>query len=314
MLNNLFKQKFPFSANYFSNLLEFVFENKRTFPQSIIFEGADTISQYLFSLELARILNCTGDKSQNCDCINCRWIRSFSHPAVNNVSQIHFKGDDDETKTVISSKQAREIEKSLLLSCDYHRFFIFFSSSDYCYDENELNDFRTLNYQTNINYSIQPLNFDTFHPTTPNALLKSIEEPPNKVTFIFLTKSKENILSTIVSRSQVFKLSGDPQKLDYSDIKNLFGNYFNLDYKTGLNLSDEIQKYIKENQMPLCAFLDKFLEYLKDILKQNLQNENIYQKITNDINLINLALKQSRAKLSDKIVLDTLFLSIVRGY
>ena len=34
----------------------------------------------------------------------------------NNVSEIHFKGEGDESKTVISAKQAREVEKSLMLS------------------------------------------------------------------------------------------------------------------------------------------------------------------------------------------------------
>ena len=43
--------------------------------------------------------------------------------------------------------------------------------------------------------------------------MKSIEEPPKRTTFIFLTKSKEEILPTIVSRSQCFKLSGLKEKL-----------------------------------------------------------------------------------------------------
>ena len=130
MFNTYVKNKFPFVCKYFENLLEFVFENKREFPQSLIFEGTDTKSQYLFALELARILNCQKDRAQDCDCINCKWIKSYSHPAINNVSQIHFKPDGDESKTVISVKQAREVEKSLMLSSDYHRFFIFFSSTE----------------------------------------------------------------------------------------------------------------------------------------------------------------------------------------
>ena len=310
MLNSVFKTKFEFAYNYFSELLNLLFENKRKFPQALIFEGADTKTQYLFALELARILNCIGDKSSNCDCINCKWIKTHSHPAINNVSQIHFKGEGDESKTVISAKQAREVEKSLLLSSDYHRFFIFFSSSEKEYEPLELTIFQDLNYSTNINFSIEPLNYSTFHTTTPNALLKSIEEPPEKTTFIFLTKSREEILPTIVSRCQCFKLSGQKENLKYDDILSLISTYPNIDYKVAFDISDNIQKHIKENEVDTELVLNKILEYLKDLLKQN---SNSSLKINNDIKIINDAIKQSRANMSDKIVLDTMLLRLARG-
>lgn len=311
MLNPLFKEKFEFAHNYFSELLNLVFENKRKFPQALIFEGADTKTQYLFALELARILNCEKDRSIDCDCINCKWIRTHSHPAINNVSEIHFKGEGDESKTVISAKQAREVEKSLLLSSDYHRFFIFFSSGEKEYDPFELKIFQDLNYSTDINFEIKPLNYSTFHTTTPNALLKSIEEPPQRTTFVFLTKSREEILPTIVSRCQIFKLSGLKEKLDYSDISPLISSYPNIDYKTSFDVSDNIQKYIKENEIKLELVLNKILEYLKDLLKQNPQ---MTLKINQDIKIINDAIKQNRANMSDKIILDTMFLRLARGY
>ena len=309
MLNQFFKNKFKFTYDYFSTLLDFVSKNERKFPQAIIFEGADTKAQYLFALELARILNCIGNKSSSCECINCKWIKSHSHPAINNVSQIHFKGEDDETKTVISVKQAREIEKNLTLSSDFHRFFIFFSSSEKTYEEGELVDFEKLNYNSNINFSIQPLTYKTF-----NALLKSIEEPPEKTTFIFLTKSREDILPTIVSRCLVFKLSGFRENLNYNDILNLISIYPNIDYKTALDIASNIQTFSKENGIEIELILNKTLEYLKDLLKQNLNNTQLIQKIKNDINFTNTAIKQLKANVSEKNVLETLLLKIARGY
>ena len=311
MLNLSFQNKFPFAFRYFNELLNLVFENKRDFPQALILEGADTKTQYLFALELARILNCQGDKSETCDCINCKWIKTHSHPAINNVSQRHFKGEGDESKTVISAKQAREVEKNLMLSSDYHRFFIFFSSAEKEYDPFELMDFQNLNYSTNIDFDIKPLTFATFHPTTPNALLKSIEEPPKRTTFVFLTKSKEDILPTIVSRCQVFKLSGLKEKLNYNDIIPLISSYPNIDYKSAFDISDNIQKYLKENNVDIELTLNKFLEYLKDLIKQN---PTMSAKINQDIKIINDSIKQSRANMSDKIILDTMFLRLARGY
>lgn len=311
MLNSFFENKFPFAFKYFNELLNLVFEDKREFPQALIFEGADTKTQYLFALELARILNCVGDKTTACDCINCKWIKSQTHPAINNVSQIHFKGEGDESKTVISAKQAREVEKSLTLSSDYHRFFIFFSSAEKEYEPFELLDFQNLNYSTDIGFAIEPLNFSTFHATTPNALLKSIEEPPKRTTFVFLTKSREEILPTIVSRCQTFKLSGLKEIISYSDILPMMQSYPDIDYKNGFEISENFQKFIKENAINLELVLNKILEYLKDLMKQNPQ---LGPKIVRDIEIINTSIKQTRVNMSDKIILDTMFLRLARGY
>ena len=311
MLDIAFKNKFTFAYNYFSEFLDLVEKNKRDFPQALIFEGADTKTQYLFALELARILNCVGDKTKDCNCVNCQWIRTFSHPAINNVSQIHFKGEGDESKTVISAKQAREVEKNLMLSSDYHRFFIFFSSVEKELDPFELTDFQNLNYSTEINYSIEPLTYSTFHQTTPNALLKSIEEPPKRTTFVFLTKSKEDILPTIVSRCLVFKLSGAIEKINYNDIVNLVSIYPNINYNSAFDVSQNCQNFIKENNIQMELFLNKMLEYLKDLMKQNMQ---MSLKINQDIKIINEAIRQTRANMSDKIISDTMFLRIARGF
>lgn len=308
-ISSLFSEKFPFASSYFSNLIDLVKSGKKKFPQALIFEGADTKSQYLFALELARVLNCQKEASADCDCVNCKWIKSFGHPNIINISEIHFKPEGDETKTIISTKQAREIEKQLLTSTDDYRFFIFFSSSECDYEIGELEEFNQLNYSTDINFSIKPLEAQTFHPSTPNALLKSIEEPPEKTTFVFLTKSKEDILSTIVSRCLTFKLSGQRQKRDYSYILNIISNYPNWNYQDALNISSNLVDLIKTQGIELEEVLNDILEYLKDLLKNSFNS-----KIEQDIKLISTAIKQSRANLSDKIILENLFLRMVRGY
>ena len=305
MINKLFKTKFPFAYEYFSKLLEN--DNIYRFPQSIILEGSDTFSSFYFALELSRILNCKKDKNDICDCPDCKWIKTYTHPSVLLVSQIHSKPDGDETKTQISTKQIREIEKSLTLSSDYHRFFIFFSSQK---DEIKNNEFG----YSEIDFSIEPLNIQVFNISSANALLKSVEEPPEGTTFIFLAKSREDILSTIVSRSQVFKLSGKIDTLKYDDILPYMNGHFNLDYINALNLADDLLSYKTENDISLELILNKMIAYLNDILKQNLDNLSIYNKINKDISFISESIKHSRSNMSDKIVLEALMLRITRGY
>lgn len=309
-LNPLLKEKYPFAYNYFNILLNEVKDGSKKFPQGLIFEGSDTMGQYLFARELARNLNCNNDGDIDCNCTNCKWIRENTHPAINNVSEIHFKGEDDETKTLISVKQAKEIEKSLALSSDYHRFFIFFSSREKEYDENELNDFRLLGY-SDIDFEINPLTYKTFHPSTLNALLKSVEEPPEKTTFIFLAKSREDILSTIASRCQIFKLSGRKENINYSDILPIFEKYPNISYEDSIFISAKLLDYIKEKNITADTLLNNIIAYFKDMLLNNLEMKN---KINKDISFVSEAIKQIRANMHEKIVIEAMVLKIARGY
>ncbi len=307
MINEIFKIKFPFVYNYFSEILKAKASGEREFPQSIILESMDCFDSYYFALELARVLNCMGDKTPNCNCTNCKWIKSYTHPAINNVSQIHFKPDGDDTKIKISVTQAREIEKVLTLSSDYHRFFIFFSSKK---DEIQSNKYGF----DDIDFSIEPVNMKILNKESANALLKSIEEPPKNTTFVFLVKSREDILPTIVSRSQVFKLSVIPEILNYQDIMPYLSNYFELDYLSAIELSENILNHISTNNFDSELVLNKIIAYLTDILKANINNIALSEKINRDIGFISEAIKHTRANMQDKIILEALFLKIVRGY
>ena len=71
---------------------------------------------------------------------------------------------------------------------------------------------------------------------------------------------------------------------------------------------------MKETNKPLDNLLNEFLEYLVSLMKQNIDNNAFYQKINNDISITNEMIKYSKANINDKIVLDTLFLRISRGY
>ena len=75
-----------------------------------------------------------------------------------------------------------------------------------------------------------------------------------------------------------------------------------------------IQNFAKENGYEIEFILNKILEYLKDLIKQNIQNPQFIQKIKNDINIVNLAIKQIKANVGEKNTLESLFLKIARGY
>ena len=157
--------KYPFLTNYFTQALT---TTNRALPQSILFYGNDFEAQYLLSTEIARLLNCKNDKSDDCDCLNCRWINEGTHPAVMTISRLDNKADDDKSKTVISVKQCQMIKELLMNTSEFHRVFIFCDRDD--------------------NGSISGLNHLNFKDEAANSLLKCIEEPQPGVTFVFLTR------------------------------------------------------------------------------------------------------------------------------
>ena len=307
MINDYFQGKSPFCHNYCSSLLEQVANNKRNFPQALIFEGNDTKLQYFFSLELAIELNkITGNNS-----FDEKWIKTYSHPAINLISQIHGKPDDDTTKTVISVKQARNIETSLKLTSDYYRFFIFFSSQEYNYSDNELIEYSNIGYQDNIDFSIEPLKYDTFNIAAVNTLLKSVEEPPKNTSFIFLTNSKENILPTITSRCQVFKLNSNLNNDNYSEVSDIIQLYQNINIQNAYQIADKIFDFAKDRQLSVIEILEKINLFLKDAI---IQNQSNYNKCMSDIKIINQVQKMIKANVSEKLAVETMVFRIARGY
>ena len=61
--------KYPFLTNYFTQALT---QTDRALPQSLLFYGNDLDAQYKLATEIARMLNCQNDRSDDCECLNCR--------------------------------------------------------------------------------------------------------------------------------------------------------------------------------------------------------------------------------------------------
>lgn len=279
----LLSDKYPFLTNYFNNM--FNTEPLRA-PQSIIFWGSDFESQFTLSREIARLLNCTGDKSDGCTCINCNWIRDNAHPAVQIISRVDNKPSDDESKTVISIKQANEIKSSLMTSSDFYRVFIFCDRDD---DGN-----------------ICGLNQQNFQEETANALLKVIEEPSARVMFIFLARYREDLLQTIISRSQCFYVpSFERPSTDYSVIEGVFTEYYNIKRKDAFNIADGIVNLAKNH--PPIDVLSAMQNYMFKLLKSNPDNTRFIK----DIETVEKAKRQIQLNMNIQNVIENMCLDII---
>lgn len=276
--------KYPHLTNY---LTEAINNTIKPFPQSIVFYGNDLEAQYILAKEIARLLNCQKDKADNCDCLNCRWINENSHPAVMTFSKVDNKPENDESKTVISVNQSTLIKEKLVSSSEFHRVFIF------CDRDEEGN--------------ILGLNNMNFQDATANSLLKIIEEPQPGVTFIFLTKFIEDLLPTIISRSQCFFVPSKEKKYyDYSIIVNIFENYWELERKNIFDISQKLQDLNKEHST--LEILESIQNYIFATLKSNPKEIQFIEHIK----LVEESKKQALLNIKSANIFDNLCLNLIK--
>ncbi len=280
----LLSDKYPFLTNYFTQALS---AENRALPQSILFYGSDFDAQYTLANEIARLLNCKNDKSDDCECLNCKWIRENSHPAVLTISRIDNKPDDDESKTVISIKQSQMIKESLMSASEFHRVYIFCDRDD----------------EGNIS-GLNPLNFQA---ETANSLLKIIEEPQPGVTFIFLTRYIDDVLSTIISRSQCFFVpSKKSVSYDFSAIEGVFTDYLSFKRKDVFDISQKLQDMSKDT--PIQTILDGIQNYMLQLLKSNPRETELIKHIE----FVEEAKKQARLGMRPINIFDDLCLKLIK--
>jgi hypothetical protein len=245
----------------------------------LLFWGPDITSQCELALEVARLLNCSEDKSQGCNCLNCRWIKEQAHPAVKIYTRLDFKeagGTSDEEDSTKGKKninigQAKAIINELAVTSDYHRVYIFCDRDE---DGNLL-----------------PLNQMNFPEATSNALLKTFEEPPRNTTFIFLTKDKADVISTVVSRAQSFFVPGViDENYDYSLVEGVLGNYWSIARNDVLDFETNLLKLVSENE-PKEIFT-QIQNYMLATIKSNLENKHLYYRLMEDLSYVEDAKRQ----------------------
>ena len=272
---------------YFNNGINSTGKN---IAHCILFYGSDIQAQYDLALEVARMLNCTGYHTPDCQCLNCRWIRENNHPAVLTISKVDNKPSDDSSKTVISIDQARMIKNDLLVTSDYHRVLIF------CDKDKEGN--------------VAGLNQFNFQADAANALLKTFEEPPSNTTFFFLTKDKSDMITTVVSRAQCFYVpSMQDEDRDFSLVKDAMNGYLELERNEVLDFNDKILDLAKMVD-PQTVFT-QMQNYIEFLLRANIDNLSLKIKLISDLKTIEKAKQENRLNINIQTIVETLSFKLI---
>lgn len=271
--NNEISKKYPQLLEYFKSG---IYDENKNISHCLLFWGPDIQSQCELALDVARLLNCSKDGNDSCDCLNCKWVREQTHPAVKIYTRLDFKegsSDDEETKGKknINIAQAKSIISELSITSDYHRVYIF------CDRDEEGN--------------LLPLNQINFPEATSNALLKTFEEPPKNTTFIFLTKDKSDIISTVVSRAQSFFVpSVVIENQEYNLVEDFISNYWTTGRNQVLDFENKMSALIAEHGA--MVVFSQIQNYLLSMIKTNYQNKPLFYKFMDDMKSVEDAKRQ----------------------
>ncbi len=284
--NDLY-ENYPFLMRYFENGVN---NPAKNIAHCILLYGNDIQAQYDLALEVARMLNCTGTHTRDCQCLNCNWIRENKHPAVLTISKVDNKPSNDTSKTVISIDQARMIKNDLLITSEYHRVLIF------CDKDKDGN--------------VCGLNETNFQEPTANALLKTFEEPPQRTTFFFLTKDKTDMISTIISRAQCFFVpSRQEEPRDFAPVKDALDGYLELERNEVLDLNDKLLELCREND-PTEVFIQA-QNYIEAMIKSNIYNVHLKMKLMRDMKAFENAKKQQQLNMNIQTIIENLAFELI---
>ncbi|MGY3054568.1 DNA polymerase-3 subunit delta' [Pedobacter sp. UYEF25] len=199
------------------HLLQTVKENRLSHAQ--LFLSPLGSGAFPLAIAYAQYINCLDKKPQDsCGvCGNCSKYQKLIHPDLHFSYPFFAKKKEETAQLYIDSW------RKMVLHDSYFDMEIWRSKND------------AANKQPNINIAechdiIKKLSFKAFEAETKvlimwlpeyldkqgNALLKLIEEPPANTLFILVAQNQEQILTTILSRTQIIKIP----KLTAAEITN----------------------------------------------------------------------------------------------
>jgi len=179
-----------------------------------MFAGQEGSANLVLALAYASFLNCTGRINQDScgECPSCQKINKFIHPDLHFVFPV----------SAAKNKTGKDVISDSFIA----EWRTFLAENPYGSASEWSQEFGGENKQLNISREesrniLKKLTLKSFegeykvmiiwlaeymHPSAANALLKLLEEPPEKTVFLLVTNDSEKIIGTILSRVQLLKI------------------------------------------------------------------------------------------------------------
>ena len=196
-----------------------------------LFSGPPGIGRKKLALRFAQALNCSNPPEKGVPCRDCRICRQTELMQQTDLSVIEAENEGGTLKV----EQIRNLQHTLSLSP----------------------------YESHYRIAILH-RFEEANSNAQNALLKTLEEAPQKVILLLTADSVENLLPTIVSRCEILRLR--PMKLN--DLSQVLQTKFNLGAEEARKLSHfsggKIEVALRMHNDP--AYLEERREQIEELV------------------------------------------------
>jgi len=200
-------------------------------PHAFLFVGKQGVGKDYFALQLAQSINrkFTANEEQT-NVLN--GLANFNEPFIKYIFALpRGKGETDESNPYekLNSDDLEEIKDEIKkkISNPYHRIQLAKANTIKISSIRDINKFLSLQFEQSYYRFVLISDAHLMNETSQNALLKNLEEPPEKVIFILTTPFPELLRETI--RSRCWTLYFSPLSID--DITQILVEYFNVDKK-----------------------------------------------------------------------------------
>jgi DNA polymerase-3 subunit delta' len=205
-------------------ILTRIFDSRRV-PHAFLFYGQEGVGKFFTAIQFAKLLNSKHDQSTN-EIIGKR-ISALQEPFIKLILPLprgkSETGDDSSTE-----KLSNDIIESILEEVGKKRLNPYYRINIENANTIKINSIRDIKKFVNINIDEMEYRFiiisdaHLMNEQAQNALLKNLEEPPEKIIFILITSDKNKLLSTIQSRC--WQIQFEP--LSNVAIKEILESYF----------------------------------------------------------------------------------------
>lgn len=160
-----------------------------TQKQAYLFTGPESVGRRTLAIRFSQALNCPSPVKDGIPCMSCTHCGQFERMVHPDLTVVKSEPSGEALKV----EQVREFQYSLHLAPNSADFRIALL-----------------------------VNFEKATDSAQNALLKTLEEPPNNVIILITAESAERLLPTIVSRCEVIRLRPVPLEEMNAGIQNLW--------------------------------------------------------------------------------------------
>ncbi len=199
-----------------AHLVQTVKDNRVSHAQ--LFLGPEGSGSLALAIAYAQYINCE-QKSENdsCSaCSSCRKYQKLIHPDLHFSYPFFASGEKDVATTYLEEWRTAFLDNPYM-GLDYWRHQLEAGNKQANINIAEAHDIiKKLSLKAfEAEYKVLVMWLPEYLNTQGNALLKLIEEPPEKTLFLLVSENQDRILNTIISRTQLVKIP----KFSHGDIK-----------------------------------------------------------------------------------------------